>query len=66
MCCGKKITDVVHAEIDHATPVAKGGSHDPANLFLAHPQCNAEKHNKTLDEHWAWRKKVGLPGKRPR
>jgi hypothetical protein len=37
-----------------------------ANLFLAHPQCNAEKHKKTLDEHWAWRTKVGLSGKRPK
>jgi len=65
LCCGKRIDDPQQAEGDHGTPVAKGGSHEQSNLFLAHPQCNQEKHAKTLDEHWVWRAKVGLSGKRP-
>lgn len=65
LCCGERIEDARFAEVDHAVPVAKGGTHEQSNLFLAHPQCNAEKHAKTLDEHWAWRAKVGLGGKRP-
>lgn len=66
LCCGTKIDDASKAEVDHAVPVAKNGTHDASNLFLAHRQCNAEKHNKTLDEHWAWRAKVGLSGERPK
>lgn len=65
LCCGERIEDARLAKVDHAVPVAKGGTHEQSNLFLAHPQCNAEKHAKTLDEHWAWRAKVGLGGKRP-
>lgn len=65
-CCGSAISDVNAAEVDHATPIARGGGHDVANLFVAHAQCNAEKHNKTLDEHWAWRVRVGLGGTRPK
>lgn len=66
LCCGELITDVTTAQVDHATPVARGGTHHPSNLYLAHAQCNAEKHAKTLDEHWEWRAKVGLHGKRPK
>jgi hypothetical protein len=33
----------------------KGGAHDASNFMLAHKQCNKEKHNKTLWEHWDWR-----------
>lgn len=66
MCCGLKLVSMHQAEVDHAIPVGRGGTHDEANLFLAHDQCNREKHAKTLDEHWAWRKKVGLKGTRPK
>ena len=66
LCCGEPITDVKAAQVDHATPVARGGTHDLANLNLAHAQCNAEKQAKTLDEHWDWRARVGLVGKRPK
>lgn len=59
-CCFQPITSISLAEVDHATPLAKGGKHHPSNLMLAHAQCNKEKHNKTLAEHWEWRVRVGL------
>ena len=59
-CCFKPITTIGTAEIDHATPLAKGGVHHLSNFMLAHAQCNKEKHNKTLAEHWEWRVRVGL------
>jgi 5-methylcytosine-specific restriction endonuclease McrA len=59
-CCFKPIDRAENGEVDHATPLAKGGRDDASNLFLAHAQCNREKHNKTLKEHWEWREKHGL------
>lgn len=59
-CCFLPITSINLAEVDHATPLARGGRHEPSNFMLAHAQCNREKHNKTLDEHWEWRVRVGL------
>jgi 5-methylcytosine-specific restriction endonuclease McrA len=59
-CCFQPITAIGNAEIDHATPLAKGGRHHPSNFIVAHAQCNREKHNKTLAEHWEWRVRVGL------
>jgi 5-methylcytosine-specific restriction endonuclease McrA len=47
-------------EVDHATPLSRGGRDDPSNFFLAHAQCNKEKHNKTLLEHWEWRVRQGM------
>lgn len=47
-------------QIDHLTPVIQGETHSISNLAIAHKQCNAEKHGKTLEEHWEWREKVGL------
>ena len=54
-CCFLPITSISQAEVDHATPLTKGGMHHPSNFMLAHTQCNKEKHNKTLAEHWDWR-----------
>jgi 5-methylcytosine-specific restriction endonuclease McrA len=59
-CCFQPIASISVAEVDHATPLAKGGAHDASNFLLAHAQCNKEKHNKTLAEHWKWRVRVGL------
>jgi 5-methylcytosine-specific restriction endonuclease McrA len=59
-CCFLPITSISLADVDHATPLAKGGVHHPSNFMLAHAQCNKEKHNKTLPEHWEWRVRVGL------
>jgi 5-methylcytosine-specific restriction endonuclease McrA len=59
-CCWKIMRSIFEAEVDHVIPVARGGKDNVANVMLVHPQCNREKHNKTLEEHWEWRVKVGL------
>ncbi|HZT24083.1 MAG TPA: HNH endonuclease signature motif containing protein [Pseudolabrys sp.] len=59
-CCFQPITSISVAEVDHAKPLAKGGVHHSSNFILTHAQCNKEKHNKTLAEHWEWRVRVGL------
>jgi 5-methylcytosine-specific restriction endonuclease McrA len=55
LCCFLKISSADDAEVDHATPLSKGGRDSASNLFLAHAQCNKGKHGKTLPEHWDWR-----------
>jgi 5-methylcytosine-specific restriction endonuclease McrA len=47
------------SETDHVTPLSRGGDNSPRNLILTHSQCNREKHNKMLREHWDWRFKIG-------
>jgi 5-methylcytosine-specific restriction endonuclease McrA len=59
-CCMTPIGRPHDGEVDHVTPLARGGKHHPSNFMLAHAQCNKEKHNKTLSEHWEWRLRVGL------
>lgn len=50
--CGRKVNpdiQVPHpraATLDHIVPVSRGGSHDEANLQLAHFGCNSKKRNK--------------------
>lgn len=61
LCCGERIEVWQAVQLDHLTPVARGGTHDERNLAIAHDKCNAEKHAKTLEEHWLWRLRVGLP-----
>ena len=48
-------------QVEHLTPVDKGGTNDRSNLVLAHRKCNQEKANKDWPEYIAWRVKVGLP-----
>ena len=60
VCCFKSIEKAEFAEVDHAVPLARGGADDRSNYLLAHSQCNREKHNKTLQEHWDWRVRNGL------
>lgn len=48
-------------ELDHMTPIAKGGSNSIANLAFACSQCNKEKHAKTAFEYLVWRAKHSLP-----
>lgn len=64
LCCGERIEVGQPLELDHVMPIAKGGTHDAKNLAIAHAKCNTEKHSKTLEEHWLWRAKLGLPAKR--
>lgn len=47
-------------EIDHLTPLARGGGGGLNNLTLACTQCNRSKLAKTLDEYMAWRRERGL------
>lgn len=60
LCCGEKLPNYRNTEIDHANPIARGGANSEENLYLAHTQCNKEKHAKSLEEHWAWRELRGL------
>jgi 5-methylcytosine-specific restriction endonuclease McrA len=59
-CCMKPISSIAVGQVDHVIPLSKGGEHHPSNFMLAHSQCNKEKHNKTLAEHWEWRVLNGL------
>ena len=60
LLCHKLLENWKTAHVDHLTPVSKGGSNHQNNLCLAHAQCNKEKHNKTYDEHWEWRRRNNL------
>jgi 5-methylcytosine-specific restriction endonuclease McrA len=48
-----------NGEVDHMRPLSKGGMHASSNFILAHSRCNRDKKDKTLEEHWDWRVKVG-------
>ena len=48
-------------ELDHLTPVARGGSGKPGNITWACLECNRAKLAKTLLEFMAWRRERGLP-----
>lgn len=41
--------------IDHAIPVARGGSSDETNLVPACRQCNSQKGSKTPEEYKSWK-----------
>lgn len=55
------VLDSRQLQVEHLTPVVRGGNNDRENLVLAHRTCNQEKANKTWPEYIAWRAKVGLP-----
>ena len=42
------------AQVDHAIPVARGGSNEMDNLDLICPRCNQEKDAKTPEEYSDW------------
>ena len=42
-------------EVEHLTPLSRGGTHYPANLTLTCLKCNREKTNKTCEEYLEWR-----------
>jgi 5-methylcytosine-specific restriction endonuclease McrA len=44
--CGKPITKMKDATIDHVIPLSRGGVDSPLNMQLAHDKCNQEKGNK--------------------
>lgn len=48
-------------EVDHKTPISRGGNNLRRNLTLACRTCNRDKTNKTVAEFLAWRRRLGLP-----
>lgn len=42
-----RMPDLMSASVDHIFPFARGGSHDPSNLQLAHNICNRRKSART-------------------
>lgn len=56
--CGEPLHGA--GELDHLTPVARGGSGSRGNLTLACSPCNRAKLAKTLAEFIAWRTERGL------
>jgi len=65
LCCEPmdeaSVLDSLVLQVEHLTPVSRGGTNDEENLVLAHRSCNQEKKQKTIPEYIAWRLKVGLP-----
>lgn len=45
--CGEPVDRSV-ATIDHIIPFARGGTHEPANVQLAHGPCNSRKGSKLM------------------
>jgi 5-methylcytosine-specific restriction endonuclease McrA len=43
-----RMPDLMSASVDHIYPYARGGSHDPSNLQLAHNICNRRKSARLL------------------
>lgn len=40
--CGDPVQIGDHS-LDHIVPIARGGTHEPSNVQLAHPRCNSSK-----------------------
>ncbi|WP_373316977.1 HNH endonuclease [Chitinolyticbacter albus] len=51
-------------EIEHMTPISRGGTCWPSNLTLACFKCNKEKHGKTAQEYFDWRSQRRLDCRR--
>lgn len=47
----KQTIDEGKLEVDHGTPIIRGGSHTLDNLFPCHGSCNRQKFNKTVEEY---------------
>jgi 5-methylcytosine-specific restriction endonuclease McrA len=50
--CRNPLGDSVH--FDHIIPLARGGTHERANVQAAHPRCNAKKGSKLPEELTSW------------
>lgn len=50
--CKEKVVGT--GELDHMTPIAKGGRDVAENLIFSCSRCNKEKHNKTVEEYRDW------------
>lgn len=47
-------------EIDHKTPISRGGSDSKRNVVACCKSCNKEKHTKTVKEYFKYREKIKL------
>jgi 5-methylcytosine-specific restriction endonuclease McrA len=56
--CGKNLSG--GGEVDHKTPLSRGGDNYASNLALTCTPCNRDKHDKTEDEFVCWRLGLGL------
>ena len=52
--CGKKIEKEKDFNLEHCTPISRGGKNDPSNWMPSHKDCNAEKGALTLEEYRMW------------
>lgn len=52
--CNKPILDR-EDNLEHKTPLSRGGTNDRHNLDVSCKKCNNKKHNKTLEEYLQWR-----------
>lgn len=53
--CDKRITKE-EADLDHLTPLSRGGLHACTNVAYACKSCNRAKHDKTVREYRMWQK----------
>lgn len=57
--CGERVSKRLawphprSASLDHIVPLTKDGAHEPANVQLAHLECNTRKHNRGGGEQLA-------------
>ena len=56
--CGEPLS--AEYEVDHLTPISRGGTNRDGNLTLACQKCNRAKGAKTLTEYEEWRRERGL------
>ena len=50
--CGRVVTD---KEIEHKTPLSRGGTNDNSNLCLSCAACNHDKGDMTAEEYYEWK-----------
>lgn len=55
----KQTISPIHADLEHMTPVSRGGLDQTTNIVLSCYTCNKEKHSKTVDEYRSWKEKNG-------
>ena len=55
--CGREIVD---GHIDHIIPISKGGTNDRENLVYVCAECNLRKHDRSLEEFFAYMDKVEI------
>lgn len=56
--CGAPLHNA--GDVEHMTPLSRGGTNDSGNLTLACVPCNRDKNNKTATEFITWRRRLGL------